>query len=104
MVANILHLNLNNLHCNEPITAALLVFAVWATGWCVELLPVLANNLGEDAGIGAEEGEALHPDEGEGVVPLELQQVGGQEPGALHSRDGALYSYSYQKKYKLKKQ
>jgi hypothetical protein len=52
----------------------------------VELLPVFANNLGEDAHVGAEEGEALHPDEGEGVVALELQEVGRQQPRALHRK------------------
>jgi hypothetical protein len=52
----------------------------------VELLRVFAYNLGEDAHVGAEEGEALHPDEGEGVVTLELQEVGGQQPGALHRK------------------
>jgi hypothetical protein len=49
----------------------------------VILFTIFANNFGENAHIGTEEGEALHPDEGEGVVTLELQQVGGQQPGAL---------------------
>ncbi len=64
----------------------LLLFAMCTTGR-VELLPVFANNLGENAHVGAEEGEALHPDEGEGVVALELQEVGRQQPGALHRKN-----------------
>ena len=46
-------------------------------------LPVPPDHLGEDAHVGTEEGEALQPDEDEGVVPLELQHVGGQQPGGL---------------------
>ena len=46
-------------------------------------LPVPPDHLGEDAHIGTEEGETLQPDEDEGVVPLELQHVGGQQPGGL---------------------
>jgi hypothetical protein len=53
----------------------------------VELLAVFAYNLGEDAHVGAEEGEALHPDKGEGVVALELQEVGRQQPGALNRKN-----------------
>ena len=46
-------------------------------------LPVPPDHLGEDAHVGTEEGETLQPDEDEGVVPLELQHVGGQQPGGL---------------------
>jgi len=63
----------------------LLLFAMCTAGR-VELLPVFAYNLGEDAHVGAEEGEALHPDEGKGVVALELQEVGRQQPGALNRK------------------
>ena len=47
------------------------------------LLPVSPDHLGEEPDIGAEEGEALKPDEHEGVVTLELQHVGRQQPRAL---------------------
>jgi hypothetical protein len=57
----------------------------------VELLPVFAYNLGEDAHVGAEEGEALHPDEGEGVVALELQEVGRQQPRALKRKNSVSF-------------
>ena len=46
-------------------------------------LPVPPDHLGEDAHVGTEEGETLQPDEDEGVVPLELQHVGRQQPGGL---------------------
>jgi hypothetical protein len=68
----------------------LLLFALCTAGR-VELLPVFAYNLGEDAHVGAEEGEALHPDEGEGVVALELQEVGRQQPGALYRKNSVSF-------------
>ena len=46
-------------------------------------LPVLPYQPGQDCHVGAEEGEALQPDEEEGVVSLELKQVCWQEPRSL---------------------
>ena len=44
------------------------------------LFAISPDHLGQDADVGAEEGETLEPDEQEGVVPLELQHVGRQQP------------------------
>ena len=44
------------------------------------LFAISSDHLGQDTDIGAEEGETLEPDEQEGVVPLELQHVGRQQP------------------------
>ena len=41
-------------------------------------LPVSPDQPGQQPHVGREEGEALQPDEHEGVVTLELQHVGGQ--------------------------
>ena len=47
------------------------------------LFAISPDHLGQDSDIGAEEGEALEPDEQEGVVTLKLQHVGRQQPRAL---------------------
>ena len=47
------------------------------------LLTISPNHLGQDTNVCTEEGEALEPDEQEGVVTLELQHVGRQQPRAL---------------------
>ena len=67
---------------DKMLTINLFLFALDAAEPVV-LFAIFADNFGEDAHVGTEEGEALHPDEGEGVVPLELQQVGRQQPRAL---------------------
>ena len=45
--------------------------------------PISSDNFRQQSNIGTKESESLQPYEHEGVVPLELQHVGRQQPGAL---------------------
>merc|ERR1719228_2214653 len=69
--------------CNQLFWPSVYLVEVTLLLYAGQDFPVPPNQSGEDAHVSTEKGEALQPDEEEGVVPLELQQVGGEQPGGL---------------------